>query len=456
MDTASVIIAQATPQGQAHRALIRLSGPGAIEAVGHLAHEPLPQGRGVGAVRLRLPVGTLAALAVRMPGPHSYTGEDTVELLVPGSPAVVGLVLEALLAHEGVRMAEPGEFSARAYLHGRLSIEQAEGVAARIAAVGRAELHAADRMLAGEGGARYRRAVEELADLLALVEAGCDFSDQEDVTPISPQRAHAALTAVRDALAADLAAVGPRPWRSELPLVVLSGYANTGKTTLFNALLGRTRAVASPRAHTTRDAIIERAALPRAEGPPLEVELADLPGLDTPQTPDAPAEAGAPEAGELAGVRDRALDLIARASVVVSCDDRGRPPAPELVGRTTVLVRTKADKPWPAPCPGVLEVSARAGVNLVALCEAIAAALSTSEGGAGLAQRHARLVERAVAALDEALATLGAGGSAAGPEWAELVAAALREAIDALGELGGRVGPDEVLGRIFASFCVGK
>lgn len=449
MDTASTIVAPATPQAPGGRALVRLSGPNAFDAIDALATGPIERDRGVGTVRLRLSVGTLPTLAVRLPGPHSYTGQDTVELLPPGSPTLVNAIVRDLLALHGVRHAEAGEFSARAYLNGRLTLEQAEGVAASIAAVTGAQLDAAQRLLQGQAGRRYAALVDDLASALALVEAGADFAEEEHVVPIRAGVLRDRLDSMLEMLDSEMQGRRGRESVSARPLVVLAGAPNAGKTSLFNALLGRRRSVVSPVEHATRDAIVEPLDLDHPDLGRVTIDLADLPG--TPERADAPLDAD--ERASVQGVIDRALE---HADVVLLCDPRGVFDA-AVAGAVTLRLRTKADTPG-AQAPGTIAVSARTGLNLDRLRLALARAVSSAsrDAAAGLLPRHAGLAQRARDALASARQTIAHDPPQGPPVVGELVAADMRLALDALGELGGRVHPDEVLGRIFASFCIGK
>ena len=196
MTASDTILAPATPPGFSPRAIVRLSGPGVFEVLyawtKHGARPfPIEARRGV-----RATVGTLSGLhlpvlVAAFPGPNSFTGEDVAEVLLPGNPNLIRRVVDEIigLAHaRGVplRPANPGEFSARAYLHDRMTLEQAEGVAALIAAENAAEIDAARQLLSGVRGKTYQAIADECVALLALVEAGIDFTDQEDVVAIEP------------------------------------------------------------------------------------------------------------------------------------------------------------------------------------------------------------------------------------------------------------------------------
>ncbi len=450
------IAAVASPPGRSPRAIIRVSGPDARAVAADLCAIPgftravlpavigLPAACPIEGLPARLP---LPVLALTFPAPNSFTGEDTLELLLPGNPHLVRRALDAILALPGVRLAEPGEFSARAYLNGRLTLEQAEGIAQRIAAETADQLAAADALMDGSHAARLRAHADALTTCLALVEAGVDFSDQEDVVPITPADLAARLSAVRGDLAGVLGPA-PRAAERERPEVALVGPPNAGKSTLFNALLGRARALVSEHAGTTRDALAE----------PLDL------------SPDAPG-AGTVTLVDLAGLADRAVDgtdaaaqalareRIARADLLIWCDPTGRFEAAAFTPgpRPVLRVRTKSDQtPARRPGdPGLIAVCALDGTNLPTLRRAIADAVgAAAPAGAVALPRHRRAIAAAVAHLDQALAlTDPAAHALAEPE---LTAAALRAALDALGELTGPVGTEDLLARVFSAFCVGK
>lgn len=434
MIATGTIAAVASPQGRAARAVIRLSGDSIPAIVESLAE--IPFSRGVFRARLRFADLTLPAIALLYPAPNSYTGEDSAELLVTGSPHVVSLLMDDLLARDGVRAAGPGEFSLRAHLNGRLTLDEAEGVASLISATSAEDADAARRLLSGEGGVEARAWADRLARLLALVEAGIDFTDQEDVVPIPASELRAKLLALRtELLRRTTAAIVESP--PEGPLVVLAGAPNAGKTTLLNALLGRERAVVSSTRGSTRDVVVETI---EVRGSP--VRLADLAGLDAGAT------------GTDARAQESARRAIKEAALVIHCDPTGRfepIPAAERILR----VRTKADllSAPVAAAPGTLGVCAVDGHNLSALREAIA---DTALGAHDATPRRRRATLAGAAGLTEALETLDANSSARAIDHPEVVAGAMREALDALGELTGAISPDEIIGRVFAGFCVGK
>lgn len=443
--TGDTIIALASAPGRAERAILRLSGP-AVPGILLDLTGPTRGRRGAIICDLALsPALRCPAILLRAPAPASYTGEDTAEFILPANPHLIERLIDCCCTVEGVRRAGPGEFTARAYLNGKLTLDEAEGVAAVIAAHSSDDLDAAQRLATGETGALYRAWASELLALLALVEAGIDFTDQEDVVPIPPAVLRARVASLRDAMAERAAGETAERATGLAPLVALVGPPNAGKSTLFNALLGRPRSVVADEAGTTRDAILEDLHLDAAAGPGLAVRLADLPGLDTAVTGPANLAAQA-----------RAREILARADALLHCDPAARFEHLAAPTRTPILrVRTKADLPQAAPGREDLAVCALDGWRLDLLRRAIADLALGARGSCSVAlARHAGAIAHAARALNDTLNTIDPDAHAlAAPE---LVAERLREAVTMLDEVLGRVTPDDVLGRIFAAFCVGK
>src|SRR5262245_10218208 len=412
MRAGDTIVAAATPQGRAARAMIRVSGAATGDVMRLFVGAAGGAGAGVGLLSLsehaQLPV-----LLARFPAPHSYTGEHVVEVQVPRNPLLVERVQARLASIPGVRLAAPGEFSARAYLAGKLSLDQAEGVAATVAAVSDEELEASRRLLQGRAGADYRRWAEELTTLLALVEAGIDFTDQEDVVAIPAARLRERLGALGGEIQQAGGAARGREQTPAEPLVVLAGKPNAGKSTLFNSLLGRARAIASPVAGTTRDVLVEPLNLAGVLPGAGIVRLADMAGLDETAT----------------SAQAHAAESLRSADVILWCDPTGRfaereRPGGSAVGRT-IRLRTFADRPSPSGTYEDLAVCALDGWNLPVLRRAIADAAGGSRlaGLAALLPRH-RL---ALSATSDALATATAaiGKDESGLSDPEVVADAL-------------------------------
>ncbi|MDA0802143.1 MAG: 50S ribosome-binding GTPase [Planctomycetota bacterium] len=439
------------------RCVVRVSGSAACEVAsrmgmgGDIARAGAPPGRGVRPTTLHLPGrGSLRTLAVWLPASNSATGEDTVEFLVPGG--VASAVLEALCGC-GARPAEAGEFSMRAFLNGRLSLEEAEGVAATISAVDDDGLRAARRLREGRLGRLCDGWQRDILSMLALVEAGIDFTDEEDVVPI----AAGDLRERCDALGLQLEAAAEGCHTKEVvtgaPRVVLCGTPNAGKSTLFNALLGRRRAVEADVAGTTRDALVERWRVRGAAGSLIECELVDLPGV--------PGD-GDPFRNPVRAVIEREIK---GATVILACARGGSAAAADGTrpGRVISVV-TCADlgiidgeDGVEQPAVAAIRVSAKTGEGLDTLCVTVAASLARWQGSHAAVvsrARHLRAIQVAIQSVEDAQRALSTDIRAI--HQPELVAEGLRRALDALGSVSGRLTGDDVLGEVFSRFCVGK
>lgn len=370
------------------------------------------------------------ALVVRMPGPGSFTGEDVVELHVHAGARNVASVVNGVLAH-GAEAAGPGEFSRRAFENGRLGLEQAEGIAALLAAQTDAALDQARRLVAGELGREVSRLASEIHALRSEIEANLDFP--EDVADEDVARWQGELVETREILAGWLARFEAGRRSRERPRVVLAGPPNAGKSALFNALLGRSRAIVSPLPGTTRDYVEAELAIGRSE-----LVLVDTAGLR-----------------DGAGVVEDAGILLSReqmdgADLVVWVEaadvvEVGAPHGEVLaVENKRDLGRRRAWLGATATADGVEELRG-----------AIAEWLEqrVQQPWIGLA-RHRDRVREAMEALDEASALLVAAGPL------EVVAFQLGVAERRLLEVTGRalLGPvgEDVLASIFSRFCIGK
>lgn len=460
MDMSGTILALATPPGGGVRSILRCSGPGIHDAL-RMLDPAVPLTRGVHAIRCRLddrgaPL-SFPTLASLFPAPRSYTGQDVLELALPTSRALVDTLSRALLSLPGWRVAEAGEFTARAFMLGRITLTQAEAVLALVAAATADELHAAHALRRADPGLRLLAVTEALADTLALLEAGIDFSDQESVELIAPETIHAAVAGAIASLQHEISPSRPRLVPAGEPLVVLAGAPNAGKTTLLNALLGRERGVVSPIAGTTRDAIVERLQLGDAA-----VRLADCAGIGEPRSScTGSILAGPGRAGDSIerAVHEATQRLIESADVVVLCDPRGLFAElwmqDMLRDRRVVRVRTKADQPGPIGAGAWdIEVSARTGRGLAELRVRLDRAVSTGSTHAllGMSERAQAHARRAKQVLEDCAVALRQPRTAQ----PEIIASGIRAALDELGRIVGTVDADAVIGRVFSRFCIGK
>ncbi len=404
--------------------------------------------------------------------PRSYTGEDLVEIHLPGSPVLAKMLLDELF-RRGVRGAEAGEFTARAYFAGKLDLTEAEGVAATISASNEQELQAARQLLAGELARRLLPAVDLITHTLALVEVGIDFSE-EDVTFLPKDEILRRVQEVETALARLLDESSRFERMVHEPRIVLAGRPNAGKSTLMNALSGQERSIVSNVAGTTRDVL--SAPLDLTHG---RVQLVDVAGLaDTPWVTSEPGVAQAsrphspmpdtgeppvPRSGESSAdvsiehrMRERALQAVESAEhVVLVRDIADALPPIDLPRSPGLVVRTKSDLRAghiSAAASREMVVSAVKGNGLAELRDALdslAFGREGSDAALALNRRHVAAIQEAREALSRVADRVSDGGG-------ELIALELRESLDALGRVIGSVTPDDVLGKIFSSFCIGK
>jgi len=431
------IAAIATPPGGAARALIRLSGPRAAEIVSGIWRGPFERAaRAVFRGRIDDGVGTQPALLAWMPEPRSFTREDVAELHLPGAEALVRAAL-ARLVELGARPAEPGEFTRRAFHSGRIDLSRAEGLLELVCASNEAERAAAAELVGGGLARRVEVLRSELLDLCALCEAGLDF-EESDTGHVPRAELELRAASLRARFDEALSFEGARARRGGEPRVLLAGAPNAGKSTLFNALLGREEALVDEEAGTTRDLV--RAELALANGACLLIDSAGL-------------EEDRDELGREAQARTRAA-LAAADAILWVADARGTPREPPT-GTPRLLVWNQIDRPGVPPAPhGWVPVSARTGAGLSELRAALGRLLDARSGEAGplreLSLRHATALREARERLEAGLSAQRAGAPA------ELLAEDLHGALAALDEISGASTREEVLDRIFARFCIGK
>lgn len=427
MDT---IYALATARGRSGLAVVRISGP-AASAAGLALCGSLPAARVAGLRRLTWGGELLdQALVLAFAEGASFTGEAVVELHCHGGPAVVGAVLRALSAQPGLRLAEPGEFTRRALENGVLDLAQVEGLADLIDAETEAQRKQAVRVLSGSVGLKVDGWRRDLIRAGALLEATIDFADEDVPVDVSPE-----VLALIDGLMADLgreaAGVAAAERIRDGFEVAIVGAPNAGKSTLLNQLAGREAAITSEIAGTTRDVIEVR------------MEIAGLPVtfLDTAGLRDTEDRL------ERAGI-ERALARAEAADLRLFLADGSLLPL-EPTGDDLVVLG-KADTR--SGLTG-LAVSGKTGEGVAELMARIGEILSDRVGSAGalVRERHRVAVTTAIAALAESRAEVVRPDSRV-----ELAAEHLRQAVRALDALVGRVDVDDLLGEIFASFCIGK
>lgn len=444
--TTDTIVAIATPPGRGGIGVVRLSGPAAsriacgLTTQDELAPRYATLATVVGADRTRID----RAIVTAFPAPHSYTGDDVVEISAHGSPAVLELIVRSALAL-GARLAHPGEFTLRAYLNGRIDLVQAEAVAELIDAVTPLQARVAFDQLDGTLTGRLRELDDALLDIVARLEASLDFPE-EGYHFVSRDEAARDLVRVQNAVEGLIAeSVRGRVIREGVTAAII-GRPNVGKSSLFNRLAGAARAIVTDLPGTTRDLLTERVDI---GGVPFTI-------VDT------------------AGVRQRAGDVIeeegiararqagAAADIAIVVIDRSRPldPDDEALLRSAgtdrrVVVASKSDLPavWHPEDLGALPISSITDEGVAALREALLNVGGVAElrDRAPLANaRHLALLRDVQAALSRAVTAARDGI----PE--EFVLADIHQARAYLDDVTGVRAPDEVLHRIFDRFCIGK
>jgi tRNA modification GTPase len=431
------ICAIATPPGRGGIGIVRVSGSDLADLALRLIGG-LPSARHARLVTVRDADGQTidTGLALYFPAPHSFTGENVLELHLHGSPVVLELALRACVA-AGARRAGPGEFSQRAFLNDKLDLAQAEAIADLIAASSEQAARAATRSLSGAFSGEVHALADAVTELRVWVEAALDFPD-EDIDFIADGDVAGRIRALIDTATALLERAHAGRVLNEGLRIAIVGKPNAGKSSLFNALVRRDAAIVTEIPGTTRDVVRESVHL---AGVP--VTLADTAGLRDTSDPV-----------EREGVR-RARAELAEADLVLWVVDV-TDPAPDHRPQATVPVIRIDNKTDLAPgttSPDGVALSARTGTGLARLDRAVADAIGLREAAGGeftARQRHVEQLEKCLQHLRsgfEVLTETGAG---------ELAAEELRRAAEALGEITGQLHSDELLGKIFSSFCIGK
>ncbi|MGI9456195.1 MAG: tRNA modification GTPase [Aeoliella sp.] len=457
MDSDDTIVAVASAPGGAIRGVVRISGPRAVAIAGKMAPlvaDHLAHVRGPRAIASTLPLLDDRSLPVDLfvwSGSRSYTREPTVEFHTIGSPPLVDLVVRSA-CDEGARLAEPGEFTLRAFLAGRIDLTQAEAVLGVIDAEGPRALETALSQLAGGMAVPLGGLREELLLLLADLEAGLDFAD-EQIEFIEPKVLADRLAEVLARIDALIRQLGTRKASTSLPWVVLAGPTNAGKSSLFNALVARwgnkaqvQPAIVSPQPGATRDYLT---ACVSCEG--VACVLVDTAG----------AEELTPEPSVASSARTVAQSVREEASLVIICTEASKFQAnPKSTNQAECHVITKGDEVQLGPrilSPDTIVTSAVTGEGLDELEKLVAQRITE----ATLVGDHAAMVPSTALRSEDSLqssleALRQAEALAARHESEELVAAELRLALDHLGQIAGAVYTDDVLDRVFSRFCIGK
>lgn len=442
----STIAAVSTPVGAGGIGILRVSGEDAIAVADAIfISGDKSAGETLRANPRKMVFGTFGAedfcdkgYAVYFPAREAYTGEDTVEFYLHGGVRIMRGALDAALRH-GAVMAKRGEFTLRAYLAGRMSLADAEGVADMINAESAAALRAAYRQMEGSLTRAVDAVLDELLDIMSGLEAVLDYPEEteDEVLPPLEGRVRAVLGRV-DAL---LATAATGDMAKHGVTAVLAGKPNAGKSSLMNALLGRDRAIVTDIPGTTRD-ILEGS----VECDGVKINIVDTAGLRE-----------SADRVESEGVR-RALDAAQHADVVLYVLDTTAPDGedwevPDFGGTRVFTVRNKCDL-TSFMCPrmyGCFAVSAKDGTGVDGLLHAVAALYregETADGEVITSERHKDALYRAKRALESAVSQINAT--------TDCVLIDLREAYDALGEITGRTASEDVVNDIFDKFCVGK
>lgn len=448
------IVAQATPPGRGGVGILRVSGP-KVQQVANAVLGKLPKPRYADYLPFLSADGTILdqGIALYFPNPHSFTGEDVLELQGHGGPVILDLLLKRVLEITGVRIARPGEFSERAFLNDKLDLAQAEAIADLIDASSEQAAKSAMSSLQGVFSNKVNTLVESLIHLRIFVEAAIDFPEEE-IDFLSDGKIERLLNQV----ISDLQSVRQEAKQGALlregMKVVIAGRPNAGKSSLLNALAGREAAIVTDIAGTTRDVLREHIHL---DGMPLHI--IDTAGLR--EASDEVEKIGIERAWEEITQADRVLFMVDSTTTTENSPDILWP---EFIQRLPkqlpiTVIRNKADLTGEKlnyqdmNNYSLIKLSAKTGEGIQILREHLKQTMgfsSSTEGGFLARRRHLQALETAAKHLDngkEQLIVFHAG---------ELLAEELRLAQESLGEITGLFSSDDLLGRIFGSFCIGK
>ena len=452
--TEDTIAAQATAPGRGGVGIIRISGPKAKTLSEQLTRKTLkPRYAHYGPFYDTEGNQVDEGLALFFPGPNSFTGEDVLELQGHGGPVILDMLLSTIIA-TGVRMANPGEFSERAFLNDKMDLTQAEAIADLIDSSSEQAAKCALRSLQGEFSKRVRALVESLIQLRIYVEAAIDFPEEE-IDFLADGKVEGDLRTIQQALFDVKAEANQGALMREGMTVVIAGRPNAGKSSLLNALSGKDSAIVTSIAGTTRDVLREHIHI---DGMPLHI--IDTAGLR--ESPDEVEQIGIQRAWQEIEKADRILLMV---DATETKSDDPEEIWPELVHQLPKqipisIIRNKIDQSNETAelltnhqNQTLIRLSAKEqqGINL--LREHLKDSMgfqSTTEGGFIARRRHLDALDRAEMALEKGLDQLlmmGAG---------ELLAEDLKDAQNHLSEITGEFTPDDLLGRIFSSFCIGK
>jgi tRNA modification GTPase len=452
--TEDTIAAQATAPGRGGVGIIRISGPKAKALSEQITQKSLkPRYAHYGPFFDEQGQQLDEGLALFFPGPNSFTGEDVLELQGHGGPVILDMLLAKIISN-GVRMAEPGEFSQRAFLNDKMDLTQAEAIADLIDSSSEQAAKCALRSLQGEFSKKVNHLVESLIQLRIYVEAAIDFPEEE-IDFLADGKVEGDLKSIQQNLYKVQQEANQGALMRDGMTVVIAGRPNAGKSSLLNALSGKDSAIVTSIAGTTRDVLREHIHI---DGMPLHI--IDTAGLR--ESPDEVEQIGIQRAWQEIKKADRILLMVDSTETL---SDDPEVIWPELIHQLpqeipVSIIRNKIDQSNESASidvnpndQTVIRLSAKAQDGIDLLKDHLKASMgfqSTTEGGFIARRRHLDALHRAEIALDkglEQLITMGAG---------ELLAEDLKDAQNHLSEITGEFTPDDLLGRIFTSFCIGK